>query len=69
MNCAICESPIPPARLLAVPTTRLCIECKRLNDEEPLGSHSPRLAGCMAANSLSDADEMRREVSELAGRG
>lgn len=37
--CLDCEDPISPARLRAVPTTRLCITCKEKNDP-PI--HRPR---------------------------
>jgi RNA polymerase-binding transcription factor DksA len=67
MNCAICEEPISPARLLAVPTTRICVHCKSLNDEPKLGIYSPLLARSMAENSLSDPDEMGREARQLKG--
>ena len=35
MNCHICEREIPPARLLAMPATRLCLPCISREDGKP----------------------------------
>ena len=68
MTCAICETDISPARLAAVPSTRLCISCKRLNDEPMLGPSAPIAARAMAQSSLSDADEMMAAAREMSGQ-
>jgi hypothetical protein len=67
MTCAICGDHIPRARLIAVPTTRICVKCKQQNDEPPLGIHSPLLRRSMAENSLSDPEEMGREARQIRG--
>lgn len=36
-NCMVCEKPISPARLEAVPHARLCINCKSAEEEAKSG--------------------------------
>jgi|HubBroStandDraft_4_1064222.scaffolds.fasta_scaffold74975_2 RNA polymerase-binding transcription factor DksA len=67
MNCALCDKPIPAARLLAVPTTALCVNCKGLHDEPRLTAKSPVLARSFVEHSLSDLDEMSKAGRELGG--
>jgi RNA polymerase-binding transcription factor DksA len=34
--CSICRKPIAPARLEALPTTKLCIQCAQTHPPEPI---------------------------------
>jgi hypothetical protein len=55
MTCDQCDNPIPAARLAAMPRTRLCVACKALHDEEPLGPRAPLVSGALAGI---DMDEL-----------
>ena len=66
MNCRICEREIPDARMLAMPSTRLCLPCKALHDEPKLTTRSVLVSRSMAQGSLSDFDEMQREALQIA---
>lgn len=65
MNCEKCEKEIPPARLRAMPSTRLCVRCKSLSDESPLTAFSKRVQGALASGSLSDLDELAKASREM----
>ena len=67
MNCALCESKIPAARLAAVPTTQLCVTCKAQHDEPPLKPDAPVLAGSLAEGSVGDLEEKQAESRWLGG--
>ena len=67
MNCALCDSVIPPARLAAVPTTQLCVKCKAIHDELPLKPNAPLLAGALAEYSVGDLEEQQFESRSTGG--
>jgi hypothetical protein len=67
MNCALCESPIPAARLKAVPHTQLCVTCKSTHDEPPLMSHALTLRGALVETLIGDLEEKQKDARELAG--
>lgn len=59
MNCEKCEEKIPAARLLAVPTTRLCRDCKAQSDEAPLTARSMRMRGALVEISAGTCEQER----------
>lgn len=67
--CDICQSPIPAARLAAVPNTHLCVACKALHDEPALRPDSPVLRGSLVETSVSDLAEMQKQARELVSNG
>ncbi len=67
MNCALCETQIPVARMVAVPTTQLCVTCKAQHDEPPLKPDAPVLAGVLAEYSVGDLEEKQAESRWLGG--
>ena len=60
-RCEKCKQPIPAARLKAMPSTRLCVECKTGDDELPLDSGAPCVEKSIAVSSPDDAQEMAEE--------
>jgi hypothetical protein len=67
MNCSICGREIAAKRLLAVPSTHLCRNCKERHDERRLRANCPVIANSLATNSLSDLDEMSKTAREIGG--
>jgi len=65
--CALCDKPITAARILAMPSTWLCLECKTGHDEPPLKAGDPFLKSALVESSVGELEEMQAAARELGG--
>ncbi|MFT5368259.1 MAG: DnaK suppressor protein [Candidatus Latescibacterota bacterium] len=66
-KCELCEEEIVPARLEAIPTAKLCRDCKSQEENKPLERNvikkARKLAGEESITAFSDDDDENKNVS------
>lgn len=63
--CARCNRSISEKRLLAVPGTRLCMNCKTKSDEPHITAMSLHVRGSLVERSLSDVEESFQKLRSI----